>query len=138
MNKKGQYAIEFIIVIAFSLLFLAVFLVYFQSELRDTALDRDRASAQQVYNLVLNEITMAEQSPAIYERTFYLPTSVQGIPYEANIYDGQDLVIDLNDNQFVYFLPRRIDEGYENFGVGQNTIVKTCPSGSNCHYNITG
>lgn len=138
MNKKGQYAIEFIIVISFSLLFLAVFLVYFQTELQDTALDRDRESAQEVYNLVLNEMTMAEQSPAIYERTFYLPTSIQGLSYEANIYDGQDLVINLNNNQFVYFLPRPIDEGYSNFGVGENTIVKTCPTGTSCYYNMTG
>lgn len=135
--KKGQYAIEFIIVIAFSLMFLAIFLIYFQGELRTTSLDRDRASAQQVYNLVLNEITMAEQSPARYERTFYVPTSIQGVPYSVDLIEGQDLVITLNNNQFVYFLPRPVDDGYENFGVGDNTLVKTCPSGSSCHFNLT-
>lgn len=127
--KKGQFAFEFAIVMAFALLFVGVFITIFQDHQQDVALQNERTNAERVYNVFLNEVTLAEQSPSRYEREFYLPQSIDGRDYNITLQDRRDFIVTIDTREHVFFLPTGVDNE-SLLERGSTTIVKECSSGS--------
>lgn len=122
-SRKAQSAMEFVVVLAFSLVVLAALLVIFQNRLSTMEENREKIVVDQMFNLVMSEIDLAIMSPPVYTRTFYLPRTLDGYPYTIEIIEDIDVVIDYRGVTHVRFLTGSTGV-IGSFKVGKNTIVK--------------
>lgn len=129
-SKKAQSAVEFISLVAFAMLFFAVFLTLLQNNLTQNFAKQDDAHVHQVFNIIDSEIKLAQASPAEYVRIFEIPSDIQGIPFNISCHNGNDVVIDFKDKQYVYFLSSNVMGGCLSPPIhsGENTIKKFCYS----------
>ena len=85
--------------------------------------------AQQVQNLAINEIKIAESVSDNYYREFNLPNNINGFQYTINIITGvgnsTEMVIRYNqsDKEIVYFLESYVNSS-STIGYGLNNITK--------------
>ena len=123
MSKKtnAQFAIEFIILIAFMfLIFLGVIAVITSKIIE--AKDAERQGiAEDIAALAKNEIDLAKSATDGYNRNFILPSKIKGNDYSIEIIDNRELVIIYIDKEYVSFLPENV-EG--DIYPGENTIRK--------------
>jgi hypothetical protein len=125
-SGKGQSALEFIILISFSLIIVSSLVVVFQNNISDMEKVREAQLVDQVYNLALSEIDFALMSRPVYERTFYLPSTLGGYTYEINIYHDVEVVISYLGVDHVRFLSE-VTSIDGNFTVpGPNYLIKYC------------
>lgn len=103
-SRKGQSALEFVIIIGFALLLISALIVVFQNRIRDMQEDRDVTRINQMYNLILSEIDFAQQARPFYNRSFYLPNEIGGQTYSLHINDKVDIVLTYNGVNNVRFL----------------------------------
>jgi len=119
--------------ISFALLLGSAFLFVLQQNLASAQKDRDEVKVNQIMNIIENEMTLAEQSPVGYSRTFYLPSSIDGKNYLINAsIDGSgknDVVIIFGQNYYVFLMPNSSIVQYNNpLLPGENNITKKCTS----------
>ncbi len=123
-NKRAQSSIEFVILISFMILIFTGFSLIIQSRIVDVSKVRNRIYADQVKDIVFNELSIAETMPVNYSHYFFMPTYINDNPYSITIFDGKELVINYNDQEFVYFLRFDIDNE-STIKKGKNIIKKT-------------
>ena len=124
-SRKGQSALEFVILIGFALLMISVLLVVFQNNLVRVQSVREEVIVDQMFNLILSEIEFAELSKPVYNRTFYLPNDIGGYSYDLFVRDGVEIVLEYMGVRHVRFLTTTKVEG--DFSVpGRNYISKQC------------
>lgn len=110
MLKKtnSQFAVEFIVLIAFMfLIFLGVIAIMAKTVI-DTKENERQKIAEDIAKLVENEIFLAKSMEDGYRKTFYLPGKVDGSSYDIKIIDNIELVINYVDKEFVLFLPEKV------------------------------
>lgn len=129
-SKKAQSAIEFISLVAFAMLFFAIFLTLLQRNLTQNFAEQDDAHVHQVFNIIDSEIKLAQGSPAVYTRSFDIPSDIQGVPFNLSCKNGADIVIDFKDKQYIYFLDQGVSGGCLHVHSGENSIRKFCYPGA--------
>lgn len=110
MHKKtnAQFAIEFIVLIAFMFLIFLGFTVVITSKILEAKENERQKIAEDIAKLVTNEIDIAESTTDGYIRTFTIPAKVKGNSYTIEIIDNRELVVNYLDKEYVLFLPEKI------------------------------
>jgi len=132
LNKRGQSAFEFIMLLGFALLFVLIIFYLLQTTLLDLQKDKNREEIKQVANILTTELSLAEASPTQYSRTFLLPSTIRGNVYDISSPDGREIVIHYLGEQYVYFLSGQPLLNYTNLGPGENSLRKRCLSQTDC------
>lgn len=125
ISKKAQSAIEFTALVAFLLIFMVVVLFVLRNYFHDLNIARDEQKAREYFNIIDQEATLAESSPAIYTRDFYLPRTIDGFDVTLSCKNGWDVVMNYKGKEYVYFFTNM---SCTNIDLGDNTISKVCPS----------
>ena len=120
-KTKAQFAIEFIVLIAFMFLIFLGAIAVITSKIIEAKENENQGIAEDIATLARGEIDLAKSVSDGYTRTFVLPTKVKGIGYEIEIIANRELVVKYNDKEYVSFLPEDV-EGSIN--PGENTIKK--------------
>ena len=126
-RKKGQSAIEFIVLTAFAMVFFVVFMSVMQSNISKLQIERDNTRMAQVMNILDSEIRYAESSMPIYTRDFELPSLIDGFPVNVSCQNSRDVVFKYKGSDYVYFLRDDVSD-CDALGPGSNTIIRHCPS----------
>lgn len=128
MPKKSQSAMEFVILTSLMILVFLIFYIVIQQKIVIATEDKNDAAAQQVMNLVINEIKLAESVTDDYSRQFSTPSYLNNLQYNITIIPGvgnsTELVIKYHDKEMVYFLEQYIQNNSA-IHIGLNTITKT-------------
>lgn len=123
MFKKlnAQFAIEFVVLIAFMFLIFLGFTAVITSKILEAKENERQRIAEDLATLAKNEIELAKSVSDGYSRTFTLPAKFDGNSYDITIIDNKELVVNYLDKEYVVFLPENFD-GY--IGTGINLIQK--------------
>ncbi len=123
MLKKtnAQFAIEFVILIAFMFFIFLGFITVIASKVLDAKENERQKIAEDIATLVRNEIDLAKSVADGYNRIFSIPNKVEGSDYNIEIIDNRELVVNYIDKEYVSFLPEKV-EG--NINLGENAIRK--------------
>lgn len=113
MNKvpkkaKAQFAIEFVILIAFMLLIFLGFISVITSKILEAKENERQKIAEDIAALAKNEIDLAKSATDGYSRNFGLPGKVEGNSYTIQIIDNRELAVTYIDREHVLFLPEKI------------------------------
>ena len=119
--KNTQSSIEFIILIAFLLLFFVVFFEVIQGNLSDKMREKRDAEINDIAVTVQDEINMAFKSGDGYLREFRIPEKLMGESYEIKIISDRVYIRTL-DNRNSILLPISAVSGQP--VAGQNIIKK--------------
>lgn len=85
MSRKGQSAIEFMILIGAVFLFFIIFLVSLQINIADKAEEKRDIALKEVALTVQDEISLASESSDGYSRKFVLPNTALNSEYTVQI-----------------------------------------------------
>ncbi|RME51983.1 pilus assembly protein, partial [Candidatus Woesearchaeota archaeon] len=102
---RGQASIEFVLLISFMIIVFAIFSIVLQKRLVQAENAHARNVMEQAASRILNEIQLAQTVHEGYARTFTLPSTIEGTPYNATIVDEQELIIRAGEEEFIVFLP---------------------------------
>lgn len=119
--KKGQSAIEFVILVMAVLFMFVGFLYLIQLRIADSKYEAVSAAAEEVALTVQDEINLAHNSPNGYSRRFTIPSNINGFSYQANILDGS-VYVRTDDGKHAIALPVFNVTG--DVIIGTNTIYK--------------
>ena len=86
--KKGQSAIEFLILVGAVLFIFVLFLGIFQKNIGEKTIEKINYALIELALTVQNEIALASESSDGYSRTFEIPTNILGSEYDINISSG--------------------------------------------------
>ena len=133
IKKRGQTAIEFVIIVGFVLFFMVAFLAAVQSNINDKLVrNRDIAIKDTALTLV-DEINLAHSVSDGYYRNFTLPNVVaNGVDYKINVTSGTVYII-TNDGRNALALSALNVTGQPR--PGKNSIIKN--NGIVCLNKIT-
>ena len=119
--KKGQTAVEFIILIAFVLFVFTAFFILVQSNMSDKINENQVRQIKELALAVQDEINLASDSTEGYYRTFKIPEKIGNTEYTLNITEGFVYVRTSNEKNAIA-LPVREITG--NILKGDNSIRK--------------
>ncbi|MEK6962817.1 MAG: hypothetical protein AABX70_00210 [Nanoarchaeota archaeon] len=110
LNKynQAQATIEFITLVGFMFLILALFAALLHTRTGQVITLNDQAKMQEIADIIITEADLAETVGDGYSRTFELPYSLAGFNYSVTLQDQEDLVLTYKENQFIYFLNQPI------------------------------
>ncbi len=117
--KKGQSAIEFVILFSFMILIFAGFFVAIQAKIIDATERKDESYLAEINDLLISEFSLAERTKTDYHRYFSLPTSIQGNTYDVMLVDRYELVVTAGDKEYVDFLNTEV---LGSLKIGRNEI----------------
>ena len=120
-EKNAQFAIEFIVLIAFMFIIFVGFTAISTSRVLEAKENERQQIAQDIAALAKNEIDLAVKVSDGYSRTFKLPVAVDGNTYSIVMIDNRELVVNYLDKVYVVFLQ---DNVRGNINAGANTIRK--------------
>ena len=110
MFKKinAQFAIEFIVLIAFMFLIFLGFIAVITTKIIEAKENERSNIAEDIADLVENEVQLAKSTKDGYIRTFSLPSKIEGNTYNVEIIDNRELVVNYIDKEYVSFLPESV------------------------------
>lgn len=120
-KNNAQFAIEFIVLIAFMFLVFLGFIAVITTKILESKENERQGIAEDIAALVKNEIELAKSVTDGYNRTFNLPSKISGNMYNVEIIDNRELVVNYVDKEYVLFLQENIQG---NVNSGSNTIRK--------------
>ncbi len=121
-KKKGQVAIELLILITFLLFLFTIFFLSINENLSEKINARKNLAIKEIAIAIQDEINLASTSSDDYKRIFEIPTTVQGQDYQVNIQDNL-VSVKTEDHKHAIALPVKNITG--NITKGENTISKT-------------
>ena len=104
LKTRAQATIEFVTLIGFMFFIFTLFAALLHTRTSQVSQANDRLKMNEVANLIVTEVDLAEAVGDGYTRTFELPYSLSGFDYNVSIQEQQDLVLDYKGQQFIYFL----------------------------------
>ena len=113
--KRAQSAVEFTLITTIMLLLFSVGFVVVEARFLDVQQDRLDAMSWDLLETIEAEIQIAWEIGDGYERTFYLPRTLQGVPYEIQFNDAttpsslDELVLTVKDKNYLRFVPYDFD-----------------------------
>ena len=120
-RNKAQFAIEFVVLIAFMFIIFLGFTAVITSKILDAMESGRQQTAEDIATLAKNEIDLARSVSDGYVRTFNLPATIEGNSYDISIIDNRELVVKYFDKEYVLFLQGNVRG---NINSGENTIRK--------------
>lgn len=120
-KHNAQFAIEFVVLIAFMFLIFLGFTAVITSKILEAKENERQKIAEDIAKLVTNEIGIAESTTDGYIRTFTIPAKVKGNSYTIEIIDNRELVVNYIDKEYVSFLQANV---IGTINHGANTIKK--------------
>lgn len=126
LKNKAQNSMEFVLLMSFMMLIFVIFFILVQGKLSSVYQEKNDAAAQQLENLIVNEIKLSETVHDNYYREFLLPTTLNSVSYNVSIMSGpgvSELVIKYVEKERVYFLETYVDRS-STIGIGMNNISK--------------
>jgi len=126
--KKGQFALEFVILVSFTLLFSVVLLIVIQKNYAEAQTIQEEEQVNQIMRILSSEVNLAELSPSGYERTFYIPNLIDGQDYNISSYDDVAVLFNFNNKDYVFFFSGNSSlwGACSCVKPGYNTIKKDC------------
>lgn len=121
MEKNGQSAIEFLILIGVVISFFLIFLFAIQGSISSKVIENTDLTLKEIALNVINEVNLASNSVDGYYREFEIPSKILGNEYEINITDGIVYIRTL-DNERALSLPAVSVVG--DVYIGKNIIRK--------------
>jgi len=107
-NINAQFAIEFVVLIAFMFLIFLGFIAVITAKVLEAKENENRKIAEDIAALTKNEVELAITLTDGYQRNFVLPSRIKGSVYSIEIIDNRELVVNYLDQEFVSFLPEKI------------------------------
>ena len=120
-RNKAQFAIEFIILIAFMFTLFLGFTAVITSKILNAQESGRQQAAEDIATLAKNEIDLARSVSDGYARAFDLPAAIEGNSYNISIIGNRELVVKYLDKEYVLFLQSNVRG---NIHSGENTIRK--------------
>jgi hypothetical protein len=122
-QSKAQSSVEFVILVTFMLMVFVTITIVIQSRTSEAQDIENMNYAEQLKDIVFNEITIAESMPYNYTKNFYLPRFIDGNNYTLEINEGAELVINFRSKEYVYLLNKNFNWGSAIL-IGDNFITK--------------
>lgn len=107
-KAKAQFAIEFVILIAFMLLIFLGFIAVITSKILEAKENERQKIAEDIAALAKNEIDLAKSAADGYSRNFNLPAKVEGNSYTIKLIDNREIAVNYLDKEHVLFLPEKV------------------------------
>lgn len=121
MKNKSQFAVEFVMLMAFMLLVFLGFFALISSRILDAKQTENQKIAENLANLVREEIILANSVTDGYNRVFNIPKKVKGVSYNISLLFDRELLVEYLGNEHLIFLPQNVRG---NISVGSNEIKK--------------
>ena len=86
--KRGQSAIEFLILVGAMLFVFVLFLGLFQKNIGEKIVEKRNYALTELALTIQNEINLASEASNGYSRTFEIPKDILGSDYDVNITSG--------------------------------------------------
>ncbi|MGE0793099.1 MAG: hypothetical protein AB7V77_02895 [Candidatus Woesearchaeota archaeon] len=119
--KKGQSAMEFVILLTFMILVFSGFFLVIQTKILDVSESNEKTYLKELNNIVLNEVDLASTSKPDYHHPFNIPTNIKGKTYLIEILDNQEIVTLYENYEQINFLTTNITGPIY---IGKNVIHK--------------
>ncbi len=107
-KTKAQFAIEFIVLMAFMFLVFLGFIAVITTKIIEAKGNERQKIAEDIATLAKNEIDLAKSVSDGYSRDFQLPSRISGNSYTIGISNNRELVVNYIDKEYVLFLPEKI------------------------------
>ena len=107
-KTNAQFAIEFIVLLAFMFLAFVVIVSIISSKVAESEESDRQEIAEDIAALVKNEIELAKSANDGYSRDFRLLPKIEGSSYTIEIIANRELVVNYIDKEHVSFLPEKI------------------------------
>ncbi|MDP3764954.1 MAG: hypothetical protein Q8R04_00425, partial [Nanoarchaeota archaeon] len=107
-KTKAQFAIEFIVLIAFMFLIFLGFIAVITTKIIEAKENERQKIAEDIAVLAKNEIDLAKSVTDGYMRDFQLPSKISGIGYTIKIVGNRELVVNYIEKEYILFLPEKI------------------------------
>lgn len=117
--KKSQASMELLAFVGIGLIILILYLTFIFNQTRNYNLEREKLLGQDILKKVKIEIELADIVNEGYHRTFIVPETLEGIPYNITIQD-KELTVKTQNFDFIEIIP----EVNGNIQKNQNTIKK--------------
>lgn len=121
MNKRGQSAIEFMIIVGTVFFLFIAFLGALASQRTDALFNQRDTELKEIALIMQDEINLAQSSRDGYQRSFLIPYEVSGLAYTINTTGGFVYVRTI-DNRHALALPIANVTGFAR--LGSNTLRK--------------
>ncbi|MCF7798580.1 hypothetical protein K9M74_01620 [Candidatus Woesearchaeota archaeon] len=118
--KKGQSALEFVLLVSFMLLVFFVFFIVIQGKLSDIISTRDYQYLEEANNAIFTEFEIAWGVHADYFRTFTIPTISDKL-YLIEMGDPYELTTKYGTKEYVNFLSEPVKGSLHQ---GENDLYK--------------
>lgn len=122
IQKKGQSAIEFFMLIGALMFFFLVFFIAINFKIGETRNENINIAMNEIAKGVQDEIALATEFSDEYFRYFDVPLKVEGINYDINITDG---FVHVRTYNGLHALALPVQNVTGNVVKGQNFIRKT-------------
>jgi len=122
--KKGQIAIEFILLTAFSFASLIIFLIILNNTLSDQQKDRALQNIKSFGESIQNEVLLASEMENGYHRVINVPSKINGqiytLTFNKSISGAGYFTLNTNNQELFFQIPEVVG----NLTYGYNTIIK--------------
>jgi hypothetical protein len=102
--KKAQSSTEFVVLSVFMFLFFIMMTIAVQNQLAVAQQVHMDKATDELANIINNEVLLSTSVNTGYERTFFLPTTINNQEYQIELPDPQELVVVVAGKKYVYFL----------------------------------
>ncbi|MBW2976516.1 hypothetical protein KY347_03665 [Candidatus Woesearchaeota archaeon] len=108
MPKNAQFAIEFIVLLAFMFLVFLGFISVVTLKVTEANENERQQIAEEIAQSVSNEVYLAKSVEDGYSRSFELPALINGNRYSVGIIANRELVVNYTDKEHLVFLPEKV------------------------------
>lgn len=102
--KKGQGAVEFLILTGAIVFLFTLFFISLNENLRDKMVEKKNIEIKEIATSVRDEINLALKSSDGYSRQFKVPYDIDGEDYDINI-TGEMVYVKTSDNKYAIAIP---------------------------------
>lgn len=124
--KRGQSALEFVMLASMMFMLFGVTIVGIQKSLADATEATKQQTVLEIQQAITSELALAQRMPMGYERIFELPPDIQGLGYSLRVHTENppardELLVSLLDETAVVFLQQNV---LGTLAPGTNTIYR--------------
>jgi len=120
-TRRGQVAIEFIVLVGFMLVAFTIFFLALQENLSDKFSERQDKKVKEIAVTVKNEIDLAFHSSDGYRREFSLAPDVYGKDYNISVNESVVYVVTVDGKHAISFAVKEVTG---NIQKPENVITK--------------
>lgn len=124
MSPKSQSSMEFLVLASFMFLFFVGFAAVIGTKMVDFQEILNTRQVQDIMDVIKTEIQLAATSMDGYQRSFYLPDTLDGKNYTLGLRDENTLIILYNEKRYESFVPGTIDSDTTIYK-GKNMVIKS-------------